>query len=222
MKKNTNNQSYTSPDRNHQSGPEVKRRGNFEFTPTQKKLAAIALGLVLLTSVAVNKQGDIHKWVDNTILYTSVDKNIAGPEIETNGFGKADEFDVYNLENLTVISSDKDGNPNKYLAHNGAEVDVYSVEDGEVAVLEDSADVRTAPLVGDGSDFKTTIFTTEEEVVLNNVKTYCYYSFPNGYGDSFYRFNTSDIQSTFPNGKIDVDGVWVNTKEVSFEKNDKK
>jgi len=221
MKKNINNQSHTSPDRNRQSGPEVKRRSNSEFTPIQKKLAAIALGLILLTGVAI-KQDDIHKWVDNNILYDSVDKNIAGPEIEANGFGKADKFDVYNLDNLSVISHDKNGNPDKYLAHNGAEVDVYSVEDGEVVVLEDSADVRTAPIVGNGSDFKTTIFTTEEEVVLKNVKTYCYYSFPNSYGDSFYRFNTSDIQSTFPNGKIDVDGVWVNSKEVSFEKNDKK
>jgi len=157
------------------------------------KVAIILLATVVAGSAAIANSEEIGNYLEKTIFYSSVDKNIDGPKVRDNGLGRPDILPV----------------------HKTAEITKEKLPAGKIFELEDGANLRTCPVFGKDGD-KTTLATLEQPVLLFDVEDYVLCVDTNG--DSFYGFLDNDAQEAFPNVKIEEgDGrTWVNTGEANI------
>ena len=157
------------------------------------KTAIILLATVVAGSAAIANSEEIGNYLEKTIFYSSVDKNIDGPKVRDNGLGRPDILPVPKT----------------------AEITEEKLPAGKIFELENGANLRTCPVFGQDGD-KTTLATLEEPVLLFDVENYDLCVDING--NSFIGISDTDAKEIFPNVKIeDGDGkTWVNAGEANM------
>lgn len=171
-----------------------------ELKPEGKRFlgkAAVLLALAVATGVGISQKENIKKFVDNT-FYSSVDKNINGPEVEPNGLGRPEALTPPSFVEMTEVTIPEDKN----------------------ILLVENARLRTSPVFGDEEVGKTTLATLGEQVALTDVDSYTLCEYPNG--DRFIGISSQEMKVVFENVKIEFvfdDKVWVNAGETDIVDN---
>ena len=181
---------------NYKNTPEYEGQRR-ELKPEGKKIlgraAIVLLATIIAGGVGVAKGKEIGNYVENTLLYDSVDKNIDGPDLESNGIGRPDILPVP----INAVITDEE------------------LPAGKILELEKGARLRTCPVFGEDGD-STTLAILNEPVLLFDVDSYklC----DDGKGNKFVGIPDNEAKEIFPNVKIeDGDGMtWFNNGESNI------